>query len=63
VHGAEGAELAGAGEAVHQDLVVAMMAFLYAMKCLKLLTPCSFVSAPMSACTVSSHQVIATWKE
>jgi hypothetical protein len=28
VHGAQGAELAGAGEAVHQHLVVAMMAFL-----------------------------------
>jgi hypothetical protein len=40
-----------------------MMAFLYAMKCLKLLTPCSRTSVPMSSRTVSSHQVMATWKE
>jgi hypothetical protein len=39
-----------------------MMAFLYAMKCLKLCTPCSCASVPMSACTLSSHQVTATWK-
>ena len=40
-----------------------MIAFLYAMKCLNELTPCSRVRVPMSACTVSSHHVTATWKE
>jgi hypothetical protein len=39
-----------------------MIAFLYAMKCLKLFTPCSAQSVPMSAFTLSSHQVMATWK-
>jgi len=38
----------------------AMMAFLYAMKCLKLLTPSSCTRVPMSARTDSSHHVIAT---
>ncbi len=38
----------------------AMIAFLYAMKCLKLDTPCSRTSVPMSRCTLSSHHVTAT---
>ncbi len=37
-----------------------MIAFLYAMKCLKELTPCSCTSLPISSLTESSHHVTAT---
>ena len=39
-----------------------MMAFLYAMKCLKLFTPCSWQSMAISFATCSPHHVTAMWK-
>ena len=62
VHGRHGAQFQRARKLFIRISSSAMMAFLYAMKCLKLFTPCSRTSVPMSACTLSSHQVTATWK-
>jgi hypothetical protein len=63
VHGAQGAQLAGAGEAVHQHLVVRHDGVLVGHEVLEAVDAVLLAAASHVGVDLSSHQVMATWKE